>query len=86
MTSLADQRAEAAETAAALHETGEAGEAAAQRVSEAFETAGRAISSSLESVARAGEVSFSRMSEAILRDLARLAVREIVAPQMEGLA
>lgn len=86
MTSLDDQRADAAETAAALRETGAAGEAAAQRVSEAFETAGRAITSSLEAAARAGEVSFSRMSEAILRDLARLAVREIVTPQIEGLA
>lgn len=86
MTSLNDQRAKAAETATALHAAGEAGEDAAQRIAEAFETAGRSISSSLEAAARAGELSFSRMSEAILRDLARLAVREIVTPQVEGLA
>ncbi len=86
MTSHSETRAEAAETAAALHEAAEAGEDAADRISEAFETAGRSISSSLEAAARAGELSFARMSEAILRDLARLAVREIVAPPVEGLA
>ncbi|KAA5805263.1 phage tail tape measure protein [Alkalicaulis satelles] len=86
MTSHSETRAGAAETAAALNEAADAGEDAADRISEAFETAGRSISSSLEAAARAGEVSFARMSEAILRDLARLAVREIVAPQVEGLA
>jgi len=82
----ADLRAGAAEAAAALRETASEGEAAARVISEAFRQAGGEIGASLEAAARAGELGFSRMAEAILQDLARLAVNEIAGGAFEGFA
>jgi phage-related minor tail protein len=56
----------------------ERGEDAARRLSEAFEEAGDTIASSLEAAARSGELNFSDMAEAILQDLARIALEMLV--------
>jgi len=59
---------------------------AADSIEQAFERAGQSIERSLAAAARSGELDFSRMTQSILADLARLAVdRWIVAPAMEAL-
>lgn len=51
--------------------------ASSELMAAAFERAGARIEAALIGAARTGEVSFARMAEAILRDLARLAAPEI---------
>lgn len=59
---------------------------AAESMEQAFERAGQSIERSLAAAARSGELDFSRMTQSILADLARLAVdRWIVAPAMAAL-
>lgn len=53
------------------------GRAAADALGSAFEAAGNRIEASLETAARTGELNFSRMAEAILRDLARITAEAI---------
>ena len=51
---------------------------AAEAASDAFEAAGERIASALDRAARSGEMSFNRMAESILRDLARTAVTDLI--------
>lgn len=57
----------------------------AEDMARAFELAGDRIASALQSAASRGELSFSQMAEQISRDLARLAVQELVTQPLEGL-
>lgn len=50
----------------------------------AFERTGAAIERALEKAARSGEASFSRMTDTILRDLARLAAERLIADPLTG--
>ena len=56
---------------------------AAHDMAQAFEKAGDRISNALERAARKGEFSFSNMAESITRDLARLAVRELISDPLQ---
>ena len=58
----------------------------AQALGDAFEAAGERIAASLESAARRGKLSFSDMAETVLKDLARLAVGELVEGPLQALA
>lgn len=58
---------------------------AADEMAQAFEAAGDRIASALQRAAQAGEFSFSQMAESVARDLARLAVEELVTAPLEGL-
>ena len=55
----------------------------ANDMAQAFEKAGDRISNALERAARKGEFSFSNMAESITRDLARLAVRELISDHLQ---
>ena len=55
-----------------------ASEEAAERAALVFEQAGERISTALDRAARSGEVSFNRMAESILQDLARIAIQDLV--------
>lgn len=57
---------------------------AAQDMALAFEKAGDRISNALERAARKGEFSFSNMAESITRDLARLAVQELISDPLQS--
>ena len=57
----------------------------AQALGDAFEAAGERIARSLEGAARRGELSFSDMAETVLKDLARLAVGELVDGPLQSL-
>ncbi|MBI1236695.1 MAG: phage tail tape measure protein [Alphaproteobacteria bacterium] len=57
---------------------------AADAMSAAFDRAGRSIESALTRAARTGELSFSSMADAILRDLSRIATQRFVAGPIEG--
>jgi hypothetical protein len=57
----------------------------ASALADAFETAGDRIAVSLETAARRGSLSFNDMAETILRDLARVAVTELVEAPLQGL-
>ncbi len=63
-------------------------EGPAQRAAEAieavFERTGRSIEDNLERAARNGEASFARLTESILRDLARLAAEQLIAKPLDG--
>ena len=77
---------DAAETGRTIRQTVEQGEAGARTLSEAFRTAGEAISDSLERAARTGELSFERMAQSILHDLAELALDRLVLDRLPALA
>lgn len=51
---------------------------AADAIAEAFERAGARIDTALEASARSGEASFGRLTDSILRDLARLAAESLI--------
>lgn len=57
----------------------------ANDMAQAFEQAGDRISNALERAARRGEFSFSNMAESITRDLARLAVQELISDPLNSL-
>ncbi len=57
---------------------------AADEVARAFEIAGDRIAKSLEQAAIRGEFSFSGLAESVSRDLARLAINELVAAPLEA--
>jgi len=57
---------------------------AANDMAQAFEQAGDRISNALERAARMGEFSFSEMAESISRDLARLAIQELIAEPLKS--
>jgi len=57
---------------------------AANDMAQAFEQAGDRISNALERAARKGEFSFSNMAESITRDLARLAVQELISEPLQS--
>ncbi len=54
------------------------GREAAEALSGAFEAAGGRIETALARAARTGETDFRRMTEAILRDMARLAAEAVI--------
>lgn len=58
---------------------------AADDMARAFETAADRIASALERAARAGEFSFSQMAESIARDLAKIAVQELITDPLSDL-
>jgi len=51
---------------------------AAEDIAKAFEMAGDRISLALERAARSGEFSFNSLAESVTRDLARLAITELL--------
>ncbi|WP_416878661.1 phage tail tape measure C-terminal domain-containing protein [Litorimonas sp.] len=57
---------------------------AANDMAQAFEKAGDRISNALERAARKGEFSFSNLAESITRDLARLAVTELISDPLQS--
>lgn len=57
---------------------------AADSMSAAFDRAGRSIETALTQAARTGELSFSAMADAILRDLSRIATERFVTGPIEG--
>ena len=63
----------------------DAAKESADEMAKAFEAAGDRISTALERAARTGEFSFSQMAESVARDLARLAVEELITAPLEGL-
>ena len=67
-------RADADEAARAVKALAKEGEEAAGALQEAFEEAGDAIADALEDAARSGEFSFKAMVEAVLQELAALAI------------
>lgn len=62
-----------------------AGQRAAEALETAFERAGSRIEQALGRAARSGEADFSRMTEAILADLARLAAQQVIERPLAGL-
>lgn len=62
-----------------------AGQRAAEALESAFERAGSRIEQALGRAARSGEADFSRMTEAILADLARLAAQQVIERPLAGL-
>jgi phage-related minor tail protein len=61
------------------------GREASEALSQAFERAGSSIESALSRAARTGELSFSAMADAVLRDLSRLATERFVTGPLETL-
>lgn len=59
--------------------------AAADAISAAFDRAGASIEGALSRAARSGELSFSAMADAILRDLQRLAIDRFVTRPVDDL-
>ena len=57
---------------------------AAEAIEAVFERTGRSIEDNLERAARHGEASFARLTESILRDLARLAAEQLIAKPLDG--
>jgi len=57
---------------------------AADAAARAFEVAGARIEKTLIKAAKTGELSFNDMAEAILKDLARLAVTQIVTNPLQA--
>ncbi|WP_017930154.1 phage tail tape measure C-terminal domain-containing protein [Robiginitomaculum antarcticum] len=55
----------------------------AQATAQAFEAAGRRIEAALVKAAKTGELSFHDMAEAILKDLARIAVQQVITGPLE---
>lgn len=58
-------------------------EKAAEAAARAFEVAGARIERTLIKAAKTGELSFSDMAEAILKDLAKLAINEIITGPLQ---
>ena len=52
---------------------------AAETMERRFEEAGKRIEAALSGAARTGQLDFERMTEAILRDLARIAAEQVLA-------
>jgi len=61
------------------------GQHAAEALEAAFERAGSRIEQALGRAARSGEADFSRMTDAILADLARLAAQQVIERPLAGL-
>ena len=61
------------------------GQQAAEALESAFERAGSRIEQALGRAARSGEADFSRMTDAILADLARLATQQVIERPLAGL-
>lgn len=59
-------------------------EQAANAAAQAFEIAGARIEQTLTRAAKTGELSFSDMAESILRDLAKLAVTNLITDPLQG--
>lgn len=57
---------------------------AAEETARAFELASERIANALQRAALEGEFSFSEMAESISRDLARIAVRDLISDPLEG--
>ncbi len=66
-----------------IDDLSEAGLQAADAMETAFERAGRQIEATLEQAARSGGDSFERMTERILRDLARLTAETLILAPAE---
>ncbi|MFY0637073.1 phage tail tape measure C-terminal domain-containing protein [Maricaulis maris] len=62
-----------------------AGQQAAEALESAFERAGSRIEQALGRAARSGAADFSRMTDAILADLARLATQQMIERPLAGL-
>jgi len=58
--------------------------AAADHTAKLFEAAGDRIADALEGAARSGELSFNALAESVARDLARLAVSELITSPLQG--
>jgi len=58
---------------------------AADVMSAAFERAGQSIEGALSRAARSGELSFSAMADAILRDLSRIATERFITGPIDNL-
>ena len=58
---------------------------AADETAKLFEAAGERIADALETAARSGELSFNAMAESVARDLARLAVSELISTPLENI-
>lgn len=58
--------------------------AAADETAKLFEAAGERIAKSLENAARRGELSFNSLAENVARDLARLAVAELITSPLQN--
>lgn len=58
--------------------------AAADQTAKLFEAAGDRIASALDDAARSGELSFNSLAESVARDLARLAVSELISSPLQG--
>ena len=74
-----EARADAVEADAALTALARTGEESARLIETAFDAASRSIAGALGEAARAGELSFQGLFEALARDLAGLAARELIA-------
>jgi lambda family phage tail tape measure protein len=73
------------EAAEALRNLAEGpGREAAEALSGAFEAAGSRIETALSQAARTGEMDFRRMTESILRDMARVAAEAVIAGNGRG--
>lgn len=57
----------------------------ADEIAEAFEAAGARIARSLEDAAKSGELSFNSLADSILKDLARLAIGELIEAPLTAL-
>ena len=58
--------------------------AAADQTAKLFEAAGERIASALDGAARSGELSFNALAESVARDLARLAISELITSPLQG--
>ena len=58
--------------------------AAADQTAKVFETAGQRIADALEGAARSGELSFNSLAESVARDLASLAVSELITSPLQS--
>ncbi|WP_409433488.1 phage tail tape measure C-terminal domain-containing protein [Litorimonas sp. RW-G-Af-16] len=58
---------------------------AADDLAQAFELAGDRIANAFERAARSGEFSFNALAESVSRDLARLAINELVTAPLQSL-
>lgn len=57
----------------------------ADDIAESFEAAGARIARSLEDAAKSGELSFNSLAESVLKDLAKLAVGELIEAPLSAL-
>ena len=58
--------------------------AAADQTAKVFEAAGARIADALEGAARSGELSFNSLAESVARDLARLAVSDLISSPLQS--